>query len=92
MDCFARNSALRAALDPATDNLLFDIVINPCGARAHRRPRTYCAPAHRHLSLLPAGMLMGSPPMLLYVLRMGGVKKSKNINEINDVTLLQMES
>jgi hypothetical protein len=37
-DCFARNSALRAALDPATDDLLFDIVINPCGVRAHRRP------------------------------------------------------
>ena len=38
MECFARNSALRAALDPATDDLLFDIVINQCGARAHRRP------------------------------------------------------
>ena len=56
MDCFARNSALRAALDPVTDDLLFDIVINPCGVRAHRarQPRTHCAPAHRHLSPLPA--------------------------------------
>src|SRR5690348_5155407 len=38
MGCFARNSTLRAALDPATDDLLFDIVINRRGARAHRRP------------------------------------------------------
>src|SRR5690348_239964 len=46
MGCFARNSALRAALDPATDDLLLDIVINRCGALAHRRrqPRTRCAP------------------------------------------------
>jgi len=38
MGCFARNSALRAAVDPDTDELLFDIVINRCGTRAHRRP------------------------------------------------------
>src|SRR5690242_13812279 len=38
MDCFARNSTLRAAFDPATDDLLFDIVINRLGVQAHRRP------------------------------------------------------
>ena len=38
MGCFARNSALRAAFDPATDDLLFDIVINRRGVQAHRRP------------------------------------------------------
>jgi hypothetical protein len=38
MGCFARNSALSEAVDPDTDDLLFDIVIYRCGARADRRP------------------------------------------------------
>ena len=47
--CFARNGVLRAALDPDTDHLLFDIVITD-GARgriAARQPRSDCASERR---------------------------------------------
>jgi hypothetical protein len=55
MDCFARNSGLRAALHPDTDDLLFDIVINGLarGRIAARRPRSHCAAERRDPSLLP---------------------------------------
>ena len=90
MGCFARNSALRAALDPATDGLLFDIVINDLarGRIAARQPRTHCAPAHRHLSLVWVDFVS----MLRMVLRLRSAEKSKKASKINDVTLLQMES
>ena len=83
MGCFARNSALRVALDPATDDLLFDIVISPCGARAHRRPPA----AHLLRARAPSSVAATGPhvdglaSMLLYVLPMRSAKKLKNINE-----------
>jgi len=93
MGCFARNSALRAALDPATDDLLFDIVINDlacgriaarhCGRIAHLRAGS-CAVAGAHVD--------GFAAMSLVVLPMRSAKKQKNISEINGVTLLPMES
>jgi hypothetical protein len=93
MGCFARNSALRAALHPATDDLLFDIVINRCGVRAGRRPPAApIARAHRHLSLVSAFVWVDFASMLLVVLPMRSAKKMKNIIRINDVTLLPMES
>jgi len=55
MWCFARNSALRAAPDPDTDDPLFDIVINGStrGRNAAREAPTHCAAERRHLLLLP---------------------------------------
>ena len=77
MGCFARNSALRAALDPATDDLLFDIVINRCGARAHRRPpAAYLLRVRAPSSVAAAGPRVdGFAPMLLYMLQMRGCEK-----------------
>jgi hypothetical protein len=87
MDCFARNSALRAALDPATDDLLFDIVINQCGARTHCRPP---APHPLHAggpsSLLLSPLVReGFASMLLMVLPMRSAGKSENSSRINRV-------
>jgi len=92
--CFARNSALRAALDPATDDLLFDIVINPCGVRAHRRPpAAYPLRARAPSCAAAAGAHVDSfASMLLYVLRLRSAEKSKKSSKSNDVTLLPMES
>ena len=90
MDCFARNSALSAALDPATDDLLFDIVINPwrAGASPSASRAPIRAPAHRHLSLVWVDFVS----MLRMMLRLRSAEKSKKSSEISRVTLSPMES
>jgi hypothetical protein len=95
MDCFARNSALRAALDPATDDLLFDNCNQAmwrAGRIAARQPRIHCASAHRHLSLVPALVWVDFASMLRMVLRLRGAEKSEKSSKISRVTLSPMES
>jgi hypothetical protein len=94
MECFARNSALRAALDPATDDLLFDIVIKQCGVRAHR-----CPPAAHPLRVRAPSSVAGTRArlvdfvsMLRMVLRLRGAEKSEKSSKISRVTLSPMES
>jgi hypothetical protein len=59
-----------------------------CGRIAVRQPRTHCAPAHRHLSLVWVDFVS----MLRMVLRLRSTEKSKISSEISRVTLLQLES
>ena len=70
IECFARNSELRAALHPATHDLLFDIVIKRCGAGVSppaglpslKRSRSGCAQAG-HAAIAHLGRLcFGVPP------------------------------
>jgi hypothetical protein len=84
---------LRAALDPATDDLLFDIVINRCGARAHRRPPAAPLRIRAPESITAAGAdADGFASVLPYVLPMRSAEKSENSSRINRVTLSPMES
>jgi hypothetical protein len=53
-----------------------------------RLPRTHCAPAHRHLSLVWVDFVS----MLRMVLRLRSAEKSKKSSEISHVTLSPMES
>jgi hypothetical protein len=50
-----------------------------CGRIAARQPRTHCAPAHRHLSLLSVLVWVDFASMLRMVLRLRGAEKSKKI-------------